>query len=66
MFGISISPTMVKAGTLMSFRRVIAAGSRAAARAMVDSKKGKEKVIQIVFVSPMCEEEGPIYKIPKV
>ena len=39
--------------------------SRAAARAMVDSEKVEEMVIQIVFVSPDgTRENGPQYRIP--
>ncbi len=39
--------------------------SRAAARALVDSEKEEEMVIQIVFVSPDgTTENGPIYRVP--
>ena len=39
--------------------------SRAAARAIVESKEEQETVIQIVFVSPDgTRENGPQYRIP--
>jgi len=39
--------------------------SRAAARAIVDSQKVEEMVIQVIFVSPDgTRENGPQYRIP--
>lgn len=39
--------------------------SRAAARAIVDSKKREETVIQVVFVSPDgTRENGPLLRVP--
>jgi hypothetical protein len=41
--------------------------SRAAARALVDSEKEEEMVIQIVFGSPdRTTENGPVYRIPAI